>query len=954
MGDAVTLQDGIGRKELQKIRRRFLALHRERQRRIEGELSQGQRVFTTLLPLLFHINHPMLPGFVNTKTPAGIPDYNPAKVVLQAAKKLSRSFEYKKRARRRYHIQGLYLMGSIGSIAHTARSDLDIWLCHDPGLGARALKALRQKVANVEAWAAGLGLEAHIFLINPDAFRRGERDGLSHESSGSTQPRLLLEEFYRTGVLLAGRYPLWWLVPVEEERNYDDWAAMLLHKRFVNPLDCIDFGGLQQLPVEEFFGAAHWQLFKGIESPYKTILKILLTEAYSEDYPRVRWLCQEAKAAVYAGEADADTLDPYVLLYRRLEQYLAGRGETRRLELARRCFYFKTEQKLSRRSADRRHGWRRDLLQALVREWGWKPGELALLDSRDEWKIDRVLQERNTLVRELTHSYRLLTDFARTYARDSRIDPEELSLLGRKLYTALEKRPGKIDSINPGISRSLVEPRVSLHYARTRNDEFGWFLFLGEVTESQAEVTSPIKTTSGLIEMLTWCHLNQVLGHDTLIGLYPESGPVQRSELHALLCALRGIYPDGIRMEVPMEALSAPPSAIACTLFINTGTDPMAYLSRQGKQLTSNRSDPLSFGAAHACLVEQVEQLVTTSWGETLVLSYQGISGLLDSLCHFLRLALLNRGSGAPPRVTAHSFSSVRSSGIARRVEALFNDVARAMGPEGSGLDTRYLLQAGDEYYLIQRQQDNIGYLTLNDQQELLDLLAEPRHRFRPLVIDPNALQDTPLPELFRLNRKGVIQLFHLTGKGLTRLYVLDEHGALFQQELPATDEHYLLLQQQRFLDGIRLMRSLMAEEPAHRLLLDAPEFFALERDREGRFVASPRTPPRHRLPDNYLELRLVSEGLDLNRAPHVLVCGEQEFSSLEHGPLLLDRVVEYILSQRRSRQSYPIYLTGLELSGVSGEGVASTCELYRFKKRLERRLNRVMEQLTRRRVSLA
>ena len=205
-------------------------------------------------------------------------------------------------------------------------------------------------------------------------------------------------------------------------------------------------------------------------------------------------------------------------------------------------------------------------------------------------------------------------------------------------------------------------------------------------------------------------------------------------------------------------------------------------------------------------------------------------------------------------------------------------------------------------------------------------------------------MPETPLPEMFGHNRKGVIQLFYLTEKGTTRLYVLDENGALFQQELPATDEHYLLLQQQRFLDGIRLMRSLTAEEPAHRLLLDAPEFYALERDREERFVASPRTPPRHRLPDNYLELRLVSEGLDLNRSPHVLVCGEREFSSLEHGPLLLDRVVEYILSQRSSGQSYPIYLTGLELSGVSGEGVATTCELYEFKKRLERRLNRVLE----------
>ncbi|HHH38753.1 MAG TPA: adenylate cyclase, partial [Sedimenticola sp.] len=317
MADPVEYRNGIGRRDLQRVRRRFLGVHRERLQRIEAELRPGQRRFLTLLPLLFHINHPMLPGFVTTQTPAGIADFNPSQRQLREAKRISRSFAYRKRARRRYHIQGLYLMGSVGSIAHNTGSDLDIWLCHDPRLSPRARSTLRQKVDGIEKWATEQGFEAHIYLVDAEAFRRGELGQLSQENSGTTQHRLLLEEFYRTGVLLAGRYPLWWLVPPEAEHRYREYAAMLLHKRFVNPLDCIDFGGLEQLPADEFFGAAHWQLFKGIGSPYKSILKLLLIEAYSQDYPRIRWLCQEAKSAIYAGHCDLDELDPYVLMYRR-------------------------------------------------------------------------------------------------------------------------------------------------------------------------------------------------------------------------------------------------------------------------------------------------------------------------------------------------------------------------------------------------------------------------------------------------------------------------------------------------------------------------------------------------------------------------------------------------------------------------------------------------------------
>ena len=947
MPESVHYRDGIGRKELDKIRRRFTALHRVRLQRIEGELLPGQRQFVQLLPLLFHINHPMLPGFVNTQTPAGIPDFTPGKLLLQVAKRLSRSFEYKKRARRRFHIHGLYLMGSIGSIAHTAGSDLDIWLCHDPELPPKGVRRLHRKVELIEQWAAELGLEAHIFVMNVDAFRQGERDSLSHESSGTTQPRLLLEEFYRTGVLLAGRYPLWWLVPPEEEQNYSEYAAMLLHKRFVDHRDVIDFGGLEELPADEFFGAAHWQLFKGIESPYKTILKLLLTEAYSQDYPNIRWLCQEAKAAIYADQVEIDELDPYVLMYRRVEQYLVNRDEPQRLALARRCFYFKAELRLSM-ATTREERWQRQLLRSLVDQWGWQQDELEMLDGRARWKIDRVLQERNTLVHELTHSYRLLTDFARAYARGSRIDPQELSLLGRKLYTALEKRPGKIDSINPGISRSLAEQRVSLHLSQAGNNEQGWFLFLGEVDQEQALVTGPIKSAPGLIELLTWCHLNQVIGSETQVSLYPKECPVRRDELLALLASLRSIYPNGIRSETPMEQLTEAPYALACTLFVNTGTDPMAHLSKLGKQLTSNRSDPLSFGSAHSSLVANIEQLITTSWGETLVITYQGTGGLLDSLCHYLRLAVPVEGTRSIPEVSVHSYSSVRSIGIARRVERLFNQAANCFATAGESA-RRYLLQADDHYYMVQREPETFSATRLADLDELLDLLAEPSPRFHSLVIDELALQETPYPALYRINRPGIIQLFYLTEKGQTRLFVLDEQGALFHQRLHATDEHYLLLQLQRFLNGVQMMRSLLSNESAHRLLLDAPEFHALVRDRQGRLHTEPRTPPRHRMPDNYLDLRVISEGLDLQRGPFLLVCGDREFSSLNHGDALYRDVAHFLLDQRQGRQSYPIYLTGLELSGLSGEGQATTIELFNFKKRLEQRLNQALEQLQQR-----
>ena len=143
----ISFDDGISRKDLNTIRLRFLRLHRERLRRIREELRPSQQEFLDLLPLLFHINHPMLPGYVNSETPIGIPDYNPSRRALDAAKKLSRSFEYKKRAQRVYHIHGVYLMGSTGTIGQSSSSDFDLWLCHDPTLDGPLRERLQQKIA---------------------------------------------------------------------------------------------------------------------------------------------------------------------------------------------------------------------------------------------------------------------------------------------------------------------------------------------------------------------------------------------------------------------------------------------------------------------------------------------------------------------------------------------------------------------------------------------------------------------------------------------------------------------------------------------------------------------------------------------------------------------------------------------------------------------------------------
>ena len=127
-GEEISIQD------LQTIKHRFKRLNQLREQRVQEFLQPRQQVFLELLPLLFHGNFPMLPGFISSTTPAGIPEYNPSIQTLNAARQLAKNFNYTRAASHLYPIEGLFLMGSVGSIAFSKTSDMDIWLCHQSDL----------------------------------------------------------------------------------------------------------------------------------------------------------------------------------------------------------------------------------------------------------------------------------------------------------------------------------------------------------------------------------------------------------------------------------------------------------------------------------------------------------------------------------------------------------------------------------------------------------------------------------------------------------------------------------------------------------------------------------------------------------------------------------------------------------------------------------------------------
>ena len=203
-------------------------------------LSPLQKHLFHLIPFLIHQNNLRYPGYSSPNTPCGINEYIVGGVESQACDVFSLPFMTEQADVNAF--EGVYAMGSTGSFGQNTKSDVDVWLIHRANLCAEELALIRVKTNRLTAWFAEYQFEVNFYLVHPQQFCgdqaiHGCQLSMAHEHSGSTQHWLLLEEFYRSQIRLAGKTIAWW--PDAK----------------LNPA-LLSLGDVHELPASEYFGAS--------------------------------------------------------------------------------------------------------------------------------------------------------------------------------------------------------------------------------------------------------------------------------------------------------------------------------------------------------------------------------------------------------------------------------------------------------------------------------------------------------------------------------------------------------------------------------------------------------------------------------------------------------------------------------------------------------------------------
>ena len=945
------LKEGIDRKTLKTLKKRFLEINDGRLERTMNALSDRHRIFLQALPILIHVNHPILPGYISGKTPCGISQFEANKEQIRAAQTVDKGFEYKRDANKTPSIYSVALMGSAGTVAYSAKSDMDFWVVHRPGLNQKALDELRKKLDAIQKWTESMGMEVYFFMIDPDKFRRGERgDQLDAEDCGSTQHYLLLDEFYRTSLLIAGRYPVWWLVPTDQEGDYEEISNTLVNKRFIEKDEVFDIGGISDFPAGEFLGAGLWQLYKGIDSPYKSVLKILLTEVYASEYPTVNPLSLIYKKAIYDGKLDLDELDPYVLVYRKIEQYLQEKKESNRLELVRRCLYFKVNQPLTKPVAKKKLAWQHELMSKLIKQWKWDQPKLHTLDTRAQWKVNRVIGERKAVVNELNLSYRFLSRFARENHSKAHVNHRDMTLLGRKLYAAFERKSGKVELVNPGIAPNISEAHLSFYYDQPEDESQkpSWVMYREYIQPRDKVKEDPIKRSRSIIELIAWAYFNKLITESTRYYLEATGSDMTEHELQRIVQSFFQLFPERLK---PPEQEHFEKLAISshAAIYINVGRDPMASMSKKGIQRLSNHTDALKYSGLHNNLVLQIDQLFVNSWNEVTVNQFSESTSIIDCLVDLLRNHPPKKVKRLP-KLDIRCYCPSRPIAIAKRVKELFYDVIKAFYTNPMGMNTRYILEFESHFFMLHFDGNQPRAKALKNYGSLMRYLSNPIDHYSPILLDRYALEGSVLSVLAANGLPHSIQIFYMKKEEQAEVYVLDEKSTLYSFTTENFKDSAFMNQMRRFLtSALQRQEVELAQFEEDQDQIDINFYEIIPAQNNQAINAVERFSNQNQGNDSYFQVQVIFNE-DMNGKPlHTIYCDHQEFSELEYGKKLFSAVAEHIQSIRESDTNYPVYITDIDLTRtqlkLNSERPMQISEYLQHKQKLEKLLNKALYQ---------
>jgi len=608
-------------------------------------LSEIDRLIFTTVPRLLHVNQKGLPGYVDEKNvPCGIMNFTMDHESLVAAEKLFPDIIIRRQENLSPVIHTALLMGSLGSIAQSKKSDLDYTLLVDnTTFTPEGLKLFQKKLNLIETWTwDNYHLETHFFINDHNEVRNnifGESDS---ESTGSALAKLLKEEMYRTMIIVTGKVPFWLIAPVDcDDTRYAELMEMIQNNEtLLKREEYIDMGNVDDISNGEFFGASIWALIKSFKSPFKTLMKMGILEDYMFTETKSNLLCHQVKQRIFDGTPH-EKIDPYLLMFTRVQEFFSNTKKDPEVDALRAAFYLKVGTQVSGKELENGSShWKKIILIQMLKDWGWDGAKVDHINKYYiDWQMNQKVELGDRINKILMSSYKHISEKNSTLdASETLITEKDTNLLGRKLFSAYRTAPNKVENIGALVDGKTNEGFLTfLHEKPNPKEEAGaWHLIRGRAPAfiDQVDPDFIIKKTTLLPSLIAFTANNHLYSkkiekyddENTEVLLQSEGGSIRSKDLLHLLDQISSFIASVNIAAISNDDLLADAQIKQLYMIVDFGNPPPIQVTTGDIKECKNSKELNEFLNSRLERIQSISTIYITTWGELFCKTYSGLN----------------------------------------------------------------------------------------------------------------------------------------------------------------------------------------------------------------------------------------------------------------------------------------------------------------------------------------
>jgi adenylate cyclase, class 1 len=876
----------------------FLSWNKKSLDNLIEQYELDQQPALKVLPLLFQTNARSLPGYNGADTPAGIYGYKPEKTVIDAARQFYGKFSYQQEfVLKNTIIESIFLQKNI------IDNQLSLWVVHIVKLKSDQIEELRNKLERIITWLKSRNINVSGHLLS-----------VSRLAKKSKPQAVFLDDFYLESYLLAGKYPVWWLVPPEKETNYSEFVEYIKTARFVNEDEFIDIGSLSQLSPEDIIRLSIKYIQMVYQQSETSYLHLLLLRIKQYAWPEINGKAWLLKNKIYSSEKNIEELYAKHIVLELLQKAI-DLSSTKEKHLMSQPKMFGLLSKYAKHTST-------DILDSLSTG--------LAVDIRGQEVVDYLL-----LYKALFFEIKLVySSIIKQYSIQAKEDNAKLTRQAQNMLAFVSESDGRVLVYNTMERPEFTLNRMLLRHIMKSAVHDLWDLVI-ELEEGEEK---KMQGFSSLLSLISWAWLNRIVDKSTQVSVDCPQRTIKQTEAYHLLEILtRNVNPDLIN-KTSKRAFEHEPKPLQSLLFLNLVTDE-SHLQNI-KSITSD-DDPLSYGDGAENVITNCEQLIVFDWGDAYTRTYTDDGGVLQCLCDWMKYAPLLKGV-RPKGLHSFGYGAGESTYLAQRVDQVYDELIQFFYQQKQ-LDGRFIVKMGNDYYCVEAEENELNSYKVGDVSALYTFLERGNKKFRPYSLERLALAETPLKEIFKRNKKNVVQIFFRVNNRLSETWILDEKGSLWFDQHAWFDRSSLVA---HWLYLMRNIRSRLKKINYQNKELPLLEIQEVSSNQLGGLDFSPVGAEAVSAERGFIDIHIKispQEGVDKMS----IICDGKDFDSSGYGDQVITECMLHTAERMIGEGRKPVYVTDinvpLRVFGVEEREDIQTLHFLKYKRNIEKKLNQVL-----------